>query len=202
MTFIAEPLESKWYKDLQLAPNEFEKDINTAQRNAEGELSLTLDIQTRGSEDPADPAWPSAAIIHGVFRAFKRLAPRTLFKLEFLKFRVQGIGFNDLTSPLVKADILIAAVTAGAAIDTLKLDFNDARLLTSVLTYLEPGLMASTRSLKFFQVRRRSDEHDPQLVTTILESANDLRELSAISATGYSMTTAVLRVLTTHDVTH
>lgn len=53
--------------------------------------------------------------------------------------------------------------------------------------------MASTRSLKFFQVRRRSDEHDPQLVTTILESANDLRELSAISATGYSMTTAVLR---------
>lgn len=81
VTFIAEPLESKWYKDLQLAPNEFEKDINTAQRNAEGELSLTLDIQTRGSEDPvdpadpADPAWPSAAIIHGVFRAFKRLAP-------------------------------------------------------------------------------------------------------------------------------
>lgn len=187
VTFTIEPLESKRYKDLQLAPDEYEADMKTAQRDAEGEMWSALWLQTHVQTRP------SAAIIYRVFRAFKRLAPRTLFKLDFLEGWARESDLGHSTASLVKADIFLAAVTIAVTIDTLKLDVHDAHLFKSVLVHLEPELMTSTRSLKCFQFRKQGDGHDPHLVTSVLESANGLRELVVTSVSGFPMTTAVLR---------
>lgn len=117
----------------------------------------------------------------------------TLVKLDFLKV---WLPETDLTAPLVKVDILIAAVTAGVTIATLNLDVQDAHSFTSALTHLEPEITSSTRSLKCLRFRKQGHDDEPQFITTILESANDIRELAAASLPGFPMTTAVLRA---HD---
>jgi len=185
VTFTAEPLESKCYKDLQLAPDKFQEDMITAQRVVGSALSLSV-----GPEAQV-PAWPSTAVFHRVFRDFKRLATRTLIKLDFL----EACGPpTDSTAHPVKADILVAAVTTGMAIHTLKLDVFEAHIFKSVVAHLEPELTTSSRTLKCFQFRTQSDGHHPQLATKILESANDLSELVITPTPGHFMTTAVLRV--------
>ncbi|KAM0702065.1 hypothetical protein Q7P35_010975 [Cladosporium inversicolor] len=185
VTFTTDPLEATWYKNLQLAPNKSEADMITAQSFAGGALSLSVGPQTQV------PTWPSTAVFHRVFCDFKRLAIRALIKVDFLE--AWGPP-TDPTAHLVKADVLIAAVSAGVAIDTLKLDVYDAHALENVLVHLETELTTSTRTLKCFQFRTNIDGHDPKLATTILESANDLCELVVMPNPGCSMTTAVLQV--------
>lgn len=185
--FTSEPLESKWYKDLQLAPHASESDMTAAQSSAGGQLSRSIGPQTQV------PAWPSTAIFHRVFRDIKRLVPATLVKLDFLE---DWLRETDLTAPLIKVDVLIAAVTAGVTIASLNLDVQDAHSFTSALTHLEPEIASSTRSLKRLRFRKRGHDHEPQFITSILESANDIRELAVASLPGLPMTTAVLRA---HD---
>lgn len=159
--------------------------MNTAQDVAGGSLSLSIGPETQVQ------AWPSTAVFHRVFRDLKRLAIRTLVKLDFLE--AWGPP-TDPTALPIKADIIIAAVTAGVAIDTLKLDEHEALIFENVLAHLKSELTTSTRTLKCFQFRTLINGRDPQLATTILESANDLCELVVTPIPGFSMTTAVLRV--------
>ena len=182
VTFTERPLEFKRYTDVQLAPNRFDKDMRTAQSVAEAKIWRSTCLQIHG------PTWPITAIFHRVFHDFKRLAPRTLIKFNFL---TGSVPTTDLTVPLIKADTLLAAVTAGVAIDTLKLAAREMHSFMSVLMYLESELIASTKSLKCFQLRADNNEYDPQFAITVLKSTNDLRELATTSLPP-STTTAIL----------
>lgn len=186
VTFTIEPLESKHDTDLQLAPNKFDEDMRTAQSIAKRDLwhstHLPIDV----------PAWPSTAIFHRVFRDFRRLTSRTLIKLDL---RGHFMPESNRSGPLIKAEILLAAVTAGVAIDTLKLGADETRSFKSVLMYLEPELVASTRSLKYFQFRVENHQFDSQFVIKVLKSTNDLRELVATALPRASMATAILRTI-------
>jgi hypothetical protein len=154
VTFTQKPLGPKWYEDLQLAPSKFQLDLRTAQSIAGNELSLSVGLQVQV------PAWPSTAIFSRVFRDFKKLAPRTLVKFDLLKGWVPQ---NNTIAPLVISQVLVAAVTAGVAIDTLKLDVQDTYLLKDVLLHLGSELTTSTRSLRCFQ--RKHTEHPVMIMT-------------------------------------
>lgn len=141
VTFTIEPLESKHDTDLQLAPNKCDEDMRTAQTAAKRYLWRSTRLQINFL------AWPNTAIFHRVFRDFRRLTSRTLIKLDLRDHFMPG---SNHSAPLIKAEILLAAVTAGVAIDTLKLGADETRTFKRVLMYLEPELVASTRSLKYF----------------------------------------------------
>ena len=187
VTFTTDPLGYKLYRDLQLAPTESEQDIEMAQCVAIDSLWSSIGLRTQ------IPAWPSTAILHRVFRDLKRLAPKALIKFDNLG---DWIPETNVEAPLLKADVLAAAVAAGLAIATLRLDLNDTHLLNSVSTHLEPELMASTRSLRSFradQFRAQSDDYHPRFVTAVLKSASDLRELTVFTVPGHSIATAILQ---------
>jgi len=187
VTFTLKPLESKRYGDLQLAPNKFERDLRSAQSIAENRLSAFLGLQTQV------PALPSTAILSRVFRDFKRLAPSTLIGIDFF---AGSVPRTNLMAPLVETDVLVAAVTAGVAIDKLKLSVQDTHLLKDVLVHLGSELTASTKSLTCFQLEASGSyrgDYDTQFVTTILDSTDNLRELMTIGRPGRSTTTAILR---------
>lgn len=187
MIFTPEPLEFREYKDLQLAPNESQKDMETAQTAADANLSLSVDFQTQAL------FWPSSAVFHRFFRDFKRLAYKPLIKFDFLDKWSPG---DEDINQRVKVDVLIAAVVAGVALDSLILDLHDTCALKSVLIHLKSELIASTGSLKHFQLVRYGtrDDGDQQFFKTILESANDLRKFEAFMRVYDSTTTPVLRV--------
>ena len=192
VTFTQQPLECKRYEDLQLAPNASQTDLRTAQIIAERDLSRSVSIQAQV------PAWPSTAVFSRTFRDLKRLTPNTLIKFDFLK---GWFPQTNYTGPLVKFNVLVAAVSAAVSIDTLKLEVEDTHLLKDVLVHLESELTASTKTLTCFQLeafRTQRNDYDTQFVTTILDSANDLRELITMGppgrqATTTKVTTAILR---------
>lgn len=182
----SEPLESKCYKDVQLAPSERQMDIKTAQCDADDELSLSLGPETQ------IPAWPNTAIFNRVFRDMKRLAPNALITFDLICTMAQDTF--DMVLPL-NADILVAAVIAGVAIDSLTLVVQNTYWLINVLKHLEPELTASIRSfrkLHLDQLQPENDSYRGQFVTTLLEAAGELRELVVCFSPFNSATAAIL----------
>ena len=184
--FTPEPLESKCFSDFQLAQNR-QANMRTAQGNADEELLQSVGQQTRG------PAWPNITIFNRVFRDIKRLGPNALITFDFMCYMTSNTF--DVALPL-NADVLVAAVVAGVAIDTLTLVFQSTHWFINIMNYLESELTASIRSLRKFhldQLCPGNDYYHGQSIITLLGSAQNVRELIVCLTPFYSVTVETLR---------
>jgi len=187
VTFTPRPLESKTYKDLQIAPNEDQRLFSGAQSSANDALVMSLGPKSQV------PAWAKTAVFHRIFRDMQRLSPTTLIKFEF--HHDTSPELYDITLP-TRLDIIVAAVTTGVAIDTFTVALHDTYWLNNVVTHLKSELTTSTtclRRFRFDQSQSETDSYREQPVTTILQSAGDLRELVICFSPYNSATAAVLR---------
>lgn len=117
--------------------------METAQRDANDELSLSL------GPDTQDSAWPNTAIFNRVFRDIKRLARNALIIFDFIYS--MSLDIPNVALP-GDADVLVTAVIAGVNINTLTLVMDNTYWFINVLKHLESELTASTRSLRKFHI--------------------------------------------------
>jgi hypothetical protein len=106
------------------------------------QLIATKDLSAAISPQTQISAWPSLAIFNRVFRDVKAHERNLLVKFNFAHAWSPASG-EPASS--VRADVLVAAVTAGIAIDTLDISLLGIHYLCPalVLVHLESDFVAS-----------------------------------------------------------
>jgi hypothetical protein len=139
LEFTVEPFEGRPPQDLHLAPS---RSHFARGHMAWAQLIATKDLSAAISPQTQISAWPSLAIFNRVFRDVKAHERNLLVKFNFAHAWSPASG-EPASS--VRADVLVAAVTAGIAIDTLDISLLGIHYLCPalVLVHLESDFVAS-----------------------------------------------------------